>query len=341
MVVNSRDTAEDTELKMLSRDVQIKILERYIKQYKLRNIFKHRILSEYKDGNLKTHKRIYMVRQYHFDESYSISKNNPVPKYARTRHVTIQFTEWKGDACLITTCDCGYIYRERHLCRHVQHILNEKPCLDHFHPKCYKSYFNFMFRNDEYTNMIDQYDALFRLRKGLIFCINKYNGCVKDVYCDKVHLISNLFAMSQRFLPSPPASTEHDNESWFLNPLSAPLDLNPYFHKDKSIDEMLPLSGEDLPSINDCAKKTSKTKSNYELFYREFIDVMEKSEENNPNVREIIKNKFSKMKIMVLQESSRKYPSATTNSIALFLPIEKNGNRKRLAPPSSPKSNKK
>ena len=68
---------------------------------------------------------------------------------------------------------------------------------------------------------------------------------------------------------------------------------------------------------------------------------MEKLEEKNPYVKEIIKTKFSEMNIMVLQESSRKNHSATTNGIASFPVIEKHGNRKRLALLSSPKSRKK
>ena len=91
------------------------------------------------------------------------------------------------------------------------------------------------------------------------------------MYCNNVHVISNLCIVSVRFLLSPLASTKNDDESWFLKPLSVPLDLNSYFYKYKSNDEILPLLGYNSLSINDCAEKTSKTKSNYELFYREFI----------------------------------------------------------------------
>ena len=181
MVVNSRDTVEDAELKMLSRDVNIKTLDRCIKQYKLRNIFKHRILSECKNNNSKSYKRAHVVRQYHFNKSPSARQNDPVPRHARTRHATMQIVEWNGISFIMITCDCGCMCRERHVCRHAHCVLNEKPCLDHFHPKCYKSYFNFVHRNVECTNMIDEYDDLFRLKKGLIFNVNKYNGCVKII----------------------------------------------------------------------------------------------------------------------------------------------------------------
>ena len=133
---------------------------------------------------------------------------------------------------------------------------------------------------------------------------------------------------------------ENPDESWFLKPLSAPFDLNPYFRKNASEDDALPNLGEGLTSTDDYANK-SRNKSNYEMFYREFIDVMEKSEDNNHNVREIIKTKFSEMKIVVLKESSKKSLSTNTNAIASFPTIEKIGNRKRIAPPSSPKSRKK
>ena len=97
---------------------------------------------------------------------------------------------------------------------------------------------------------------------------------------------------------------ENPDVNWFLKPLSAPLDLNPYFRKNASEDDVLPLLEEGLTSTDDYAKK-SRNKSNYEIFYRDFVDVMEKSEDNNHNVREIIKTKFSEMKIMVLRESSK------------------------------------
>ena len=108
---------------------------------------------------------------------------------------------------------------------------------------------------------------------------------------------------------------ENPDENWFLKPLSAPLDLNPCFRKNTSEDDVLPMLEEGLTSTDDYAKK-SRNKSNYEIFYREFIDVMEKSEDNNHNVREIIKTKFSEMKIMVLKESSKKSLSTNANAIA-------------------------
>ena len=134
--------------------------------------------------------------------------------------------------------------------------------------------------------------------------------------------------------------SENPDENWFLKPLSAPLDLNPYFRKNASEDNVLPMLDEGLTSTDDYAKK-SRNKSNYEIFYRDFIDVMEKSEDNNHNVREIIRTKFSEMKIMVLKESNKKSIPTNANAIASFPTIEKIGNRKRIAPPSSPKSRKK
>ena len=133
---------------------------------------------------------------------------------------------------------------------------------------------------------------------------------------------------------------ENPDENWFLKPLSAPLDLNPYFRKNASEDDVLPMLDEGLTSTDDYAKK-SRNKSNYEIFYRDFIDVMEKSEDNNHNVREIIRTKFSEMKIMVLKESSKKNLSTNANAIALCPTIENIRNRKRIVPPSSLKSRKK
>ena len=52
MLVNSRDTTEEGDMKNLSRDVQIKIIEKHMKQCKLRNMFKSKILSESKFNTL-------------------------------------------------------------------------------------------------------------------------------------------------------------------------------------------------------------------------------------------------------------------------------------------------
>ena len=69
-------------------------------------MFKSEILSESKFNSLHAYKRIRAVRQYNFDKSWSVSKKDPVPRYARTRHVTMQMFEWKGQSCTIVTCDC-------------------------------------------------------------------------------------------------------------------------------------------------------------------------------------------------------------------------------------------
>lgn len=47
--------------------------------------------------------------------------------------------------------------------------------------------------------------------------------------------------------------------------------------------------GDDSIRVDECAKKPCKKKSNYEFFYREFIDAMEKSEENNPYMKKYLK----------------------------------------------------
>ena len=62
MLVNSRDTTKEADVKNLSREVQIKITEKYMKQFKLRNIFTSKILSKSKFNSLHIYKQIYTVR---------------------------------------------------------------------------------------------------------------------------------------------------------------------------------------------------------------------------------------------------------------------------------------
>ena len=49
---------------------------------------------------------------------------------------------------------------------------------------------------------------------------------------------------------------EHPDESWFLKLLSVPFDLNPYFRKNASEDETLPILGEGLTCTDDYVKKS-------------------------------------------------------------------------------------
>ena len=122
--------------------------------------------------------------------------------------------------------------------------------------------------------------------------------------------------------------------------MDAPLDLNPYFKSGKTGDNLIPVSS-DLSlncSRNDGSRK--RKKSSYEMFCKEFADIMERADSKNESVVKLISEKFSEMKIAVLQEMMKCTPNTTTDGIASFPAYEKCFNRKRLAPPSSPSQRK-
>ena len=175
MLVNDRDSDIEAELKQLSSDIQHKPLQKCIKQHKLMRKFKYKLISSTAGPDNKAIKHVYLVRQYDFKDSRAISSHDPIPHYARTRRVSVEMITYNHIPYVVVNCDCDYICRESHLCRHAQCILADKPSIDFFHPECYKSYFHFMYENHEYTKMVNEYDAIFELKKGIIFKSEKFN----------------------------------------------------------------------------------------------------------------------------------------------------------------------
>ena len=159
---------------MLSSHTQTGPLLKLMKQYELRNKFHHHMISEINNTEGKTIKRTCLVRQYYFKKS-SVQKENPIPKYARTRTVTVEIVEINGMSYLHSDCDCGHIQREKHACRHHQCIVNKLPTEEVFHPSLWKSYFNHMHACDEHTKMVQEYDTMRTSYKGILTKINNKN----------------------------------------------------------------------------------------------------------------------------------------------------------------------
>ena len=169
MLVNSRDSIEDTAMKLLSNYAQKVPLEKAIKQQSLRSIYKCHLLSSIAGINGHLDKRIYLVRQHNFNNSARIKDSDPIPRYVRTRRVAFTSIACNGKMHIAVNCDCGYVRREYHVCRHIQSIVDSVPSLESFHPKCHKAYIHFMNVSAEYTKIVEQYDKMFLEHQGLIF----------------------------------------------------------------------------------------------------------------------------------------------------------------------------
>ena len=139
-------------------------------------------------------------------------------------------------------------------------------------------------------------------------------------------------------MPIPSPELHSVDQDWFLKPKHRIVDLNPYFGNEDAGIALIAEQGDDA-SFKSNTPKTGK-RSACETFYKDFVDICDKSDHNNAQVMSVIKSKMVEMKIEVLKLSSKNSPQVSTSSLASFPNIEKHHNRKRLAPPSSPSSAK-
>ena len=92
---------------------------------------------------------MFLVRRTEFDV---INAGNPLPCFDRTRTVTV-FEQYIGDVAYVgVNCDCHFMLRRSHACRHIYSALNIKPTPDHVFPECLKAYETFMMEHREFTN---------------------------------------------------------------------------------------------------------------------------------------------------------------------------------------------
>ena len=131
-MVNSRDAEETAHIKSLSSDTQTVPLLKMLKQHSLRDTHKHYVTSESRDTNNYVTKRSHLVRQHYFNKNNEISKHDPIPVSTRTRRFTVEIIVINRMKYLVINCDCGYIERECHSCRHAQSMLNLVPTSEFF-----------------------------------------------------------------------------------------------------------------------------------------------------------------------------------------------------------------
>ena len=102
--------------------------------------------------------------------------SDPLPRCKLTRRATIEFLEINGKMHLLSRCNCGYMNQESQTCRHVKHVMSQIPTLEHFHPRCFKSYSQFVCKNDEHTKIVEKCDTMFNDHDGMMFDASPFNG---------------------------------------------------------------------------------------------------------------------------------------------------------------------
>ena len=115
-----------------------------MQQYVLRNTDKKFLLSEANNGEC-INKRTYLMRN--LESSKNFTSQDPLPRHALTRKVTIELVECKGSMLIVPNYDCRCTNRENQKYRHAKHIINEMLTLEYFHPRCFKSCSQFKFKN--------------------------------------------------------------------------------------------------------------------------------------------------------------------------------------------------
>ena len=131
-------------------------------------------------------------------------------------------------------------------------------------------------------------------------------------------------------LSEPDSTCSSTDNEWVLAPFSSPIDLNP-FHADK-----LNKCKFDHNQLISVIKKTACA-----AFHPDFVEIMDRVDMSDEQTKDAIKKKIIEMRVAVHSKCRNKSSTASAGSMSSLPSIEKHNNRKRLAPPSSPSSNKK
>ena len=95
---------------------------------------------------------------------------------------------------------------------------------------------------------------------------------------------------------------------------------------------------DDLDLVISTSKIKKWNKGVYEIFCKDFVDIMGKADNQNKEIMKFMRHELSEMKVEMLQKmNNTACASSTSNgSISSFTIIKKCTNRKLLALPSSP-----
>ena len=128
IVSHGVNVLEQNSLKIQETRKKLASLLKLMKQYTLRDFFKHCVPSETTYACNNVCKRTCLIRKFYFNSSNNeTSKNDSVPAFNRTRRATIELIIINGVKYVTRICDCCYSNSECHSCRHVQCALDLLP----------------------------------------------------------------------------------------------------------------------------------------------------------------------------------------------------------------------
>lgn len=275
--------------------------------------------------------RVFLVRKAEYDIGENIS---PLPRYSRTRTVTVRqiSIDFKDFVCI--ECDCYFFLREKCLCRHVYRVIDMKPSHRHVFPECLKAYEAHIGKDAEGLKKCRELTDTFLKYQGLVV-----PGKLKDI----------------QFSNDGEYSAEHSIE-WFLDAQARLIDVNALNESqnneivfETATGDIACDSEEDVLLRDLVPQKTptmpkSSRHGAYSNFHSEFSDVcnhVKESDADDPEVRRVFEEGFSLIRRGMLRFNSGRGNNITGKGPASFKAAETVPKRKRKSPIGSPSTFKK
>ena len=144
-----------------------------------------------------------------------------------------------------------------------------------------------------------------------------------------------------RYLNLSTLKSQHsDDLSWFLEPIKYVVDRNPINTKlGNECDTELLFAVESVLSLtNDTPLNKRKGYAVYDVMYKDYVDLMEKIDCNNPEIIQVAKDKFNEMqaKIIKLQISKNKDNSISNSHLSSLINVERRKKVHRITCLGSP-----
>ena len=96
--------------------------------------------------------------------------DDPIPRYHRTRQVTIKEEVIEETSCVVIKCSCMHFGRQKYPCRHIYCIIHQAPDVVHFSPDCLLHYELFYGEEgmERFTGLCDRITNIQECHGGLV-----------------------------------------------------------------------------------------------------------------------------------------------------------------------------
>lgn len=109
---------------------------------------------------------------------------DPVPRYMRTRKITVQEIMVDEKPSVLVVCDCHYFNRKKGPCRHFYAVIKRAPIVEDFSPECYKAYELYYGENKDITDEFDRIIDMIESNGGLVlkYSLAEFKMNLKEQY---------------------------------------------------------------------------------------------------------------------------------------------------------------